>query len=169
MNPSVIQDFIAPDHDHGCCIDEALVRAESICRTRGERLTPLRRQILELVWNSHRAVKAYELLRLLSVDGKRAAPPTVYRTLDFLCDAGLVHRLESLNAFIGCARPDTRHSAQFLICTECDAIAEMDDASLTAKIDANAKRLGFIVKEEKIEVSGQCRACQSQDKHHAKS
>lgn len=159
MSRSVIQNFIAEEHDHASCVDDAIGRAEAICRTRGERLTPLRRQVLKLVWNSHHPVKAYDLLERLSNSKKRAAPPTVYRTLDFLCDAGLVHRLESLNAFIGCARPDKRHSAQFLICTQCGAVAEMDDAELTAKIDANARRLGFRVSEEKIEVAGRCRAC----------
>lgn len=159
MSRSIIQNFISADHDHGSCIDEALERAEALCATRSERLTPLRRQVLRLVWGSHQPVKAYELLEQLSDGQKRAAPPTVYRALDFLCQTGLVHRLESLNAFIGCARPDKRHSAQFLICTRCGAVAEMDDAELTAKINASARRLGFNVTDEKIEVTGECRAC----------
>lgn len=159
MSRSVIQDFHAPDHDHASCVDLALGEAERLCADRGERLTPLRRQVLELVWLSHRPVKAYELLEALSHGRKRAAPPTVYRALEFLQDAGLVHRLESLNSFIGCAKPARRHSAQFLICTDCGAVAEMDDATLTAKIGANAKRLGFTVSNEKIEVTGHCRAC----------
>lgn len=160
MSRSVIQDFTAADHDHASCVDNALERAESVCAERAEKLTPLRRRVLELVWESHLPVKAYDLLEMLSRERKRAAPPTVYRALDFLCEAGLVHRLESLNAYIGCARPDRRHSAQFLICTGCGAVAEMDDAGLTSRIDANARRLGFQVSEEKIEVSGQCRACE---------
>jgi len=163
MTRSVIQDFVASDHDHDSCIDAALARAQAVCQARGERLTPQRRQVLELVWRSHRPVKAYDLLERLSTAGRRAAPPTVYRALEFLREAGLVHRLESLNAFIGCPRPDMRHSAQFLICTRCGAVAEMDDASLTAKIDANARRLGFKVDDEKIEVNGTCRECRERD------
>jgi Fur family zinc uptake transcriptional regulator len=164
MTRSVIQDFITRDHDHGPCVDDALVRAQAICSARGERLTPLRRQVLVLVWGSHLPVKAYELLAQLSIGRKRCAPQTVYRALDFLRDAGLIHRLESLNAYIGCARPDKRHSAQFLICTQCGAVAEMDDDSLSAKIDANARRLGFSVSEEKIEVAGLCRGCDAQNR-----
>ncbi|MEQ8663114.1 MAG: Fur family transcriptional regulator [Gammaproteobacteria bacterium] len=163
MTRSVIQDFVTRDHDHDSCVDDALARAETVCAARGERLTPQRRQVLELVWRSHRPVKAYDLLERLSRPGRRAAPPTVYRALDFLREAGLIHRLESLNAFIGCARPDLRHAAQFLICTRCGAVAEMDDAALTAKIDANARRLGFKVDDEKIEVSGTCRDCLGRD------
>lgn len=98
---------------------------------------------------------------MLSDGRKRAAPPTVYRTLDFLREAGLIHRLESLNAYIGCARPEKRHSAQFLICTHCGAVAEMDDVSLSNKISVTARGLGFTVSEEKIEVAGRCRDCQT--------
>jgi Fur family transcriptional regulator, zinc uptake regulator len=159
MSRSVIQNFPSPDHDHASCVDLALTQAEALCTARGERLTPLRRRVLELVWLSHRPVKAYDLLEALSHGRKRAAPPTVYRALEFLRDAGLVHRLESLNAFIGCARPAQRHSAQFLICEDCGAVAEMDDANLTTRIGANAKRLGFTVRAEKIEVAGHCRDC----------
>ena len=159
MSRTVIQDFVKPGHDHTVCVEDAVARAESVCAARAERLTPLRRRVLELVWQSHAPVKAYDLLDSLSGDGRRAAPPTVYRALDFLRDAGLVHKIESLNAFIGCAKPEHRHSAQFLICTGCGAVAEMDDADLTARIDANARRLGFSVVEEKIEVAGTCRAC----------
>ncbi len=159
MSRAVIQRFLSSDHDHTSCVGTALTQAEQICAERGERLTPLRKRVLELLWLSHRPVKAYDLLASLSGERKRAAPPTVYRALEFLQSAGLVHRLESLNAFIGCGRPDQRHSAQFLICVSCGDVAEMDDGALTAKISANAKRLGFHVIDEKIEVTGRCGEC----------
>lgn len=159
---AVIQNFTEPNHDHAACVDDALARAETLCRHRGERLTPLRKRVLELVWQSHHPVKAYDLLeRLAEGRGKRPAPPTVYRALEFLRDAGLVHKIESLNAFIGCAKPDRRHSAQFLICIDCGAVAEMDDPNLSAAIGANAKRLGFAVEQETVEVEGRCAACRS--------
>ncbi|MEI9982345.1 MAG: transcriptional repressor [Aliidongia sp.] len=102
-------------------------RAETVCTTRGVRLTELRRQVLELVWRRHEPVGAYDLLDELKVTHRRAAPPTVYRALEFLIDQGLVHRLESLNAYIGCTRPEELHAGQFLICTRCDSIGELDD------------------------------------------
>jgi len=160
MPRSVIQDFHKRDHDHAFCVDTALAQAEAVCLERGERLTPLRKRVLQLVWDSHKPVKAYDLLDHLSEGRKRAAPPTVYRALDFLYEAGLIHRIESLNAFVGCASPARRHSAQFLICTGCEAVAELDDAALSAKIGADAKKLGFVVMEEKIEIKGLCRECQ---------
>ena len=90
-------------HDHDACVDDAMARAEAICGAQGARLTPMRRRVLELVWNGHRPRGAYDILEDLASDGKKPAPLTVYRALDFLVEQGLVHRLESLNAFVGCA------------------------------------------------------------------
>lgn len=160
MTRSVIQDFHSPDHDHTSCVDAALTHAEALCEQRGERLTPLRRRVLQLVWDSHKPVKAYDLLDHLSEGRKRAAPPTVYRALEFLHDAGLVHRIESLNAFVGCADPTRRHSAQFLICRACESVAELNDASLSARVVTSAGKLGFAVEEQRIEIKGLCRDCQ---------
>ena len=92
-------------HEHQGCVADALARAEDVCRQRGARLTPLRRRVLELVWDSHRAVKAYDLLAALGETAGAAKPPTVYRTLEFLMEHGLVHRIDSLNAFVGCPQP----------------------------------------------------------------
>ena len=96
------------DHNHDDCIDAALTAAENHCQALGVNLTAQRRQVLGLVWRSHRPIGAYEIINALAmIDGKRVAPPTVYRALDFLTKQGLIHRVESLNAFIGCPDPGT--------------------------------------------------------------
>ena len=95
-------------HEHQSCIEDALARADDVCRERGVRLTPLRRRVLELVWSSHRAVKAYDLLAALGDAVGAAKPPTVCRALEFLMAQGLVHRIDSLNAFVGCPQPDRK-------------------------------------------------------------
>jgi Fur family zinc uptake transcriptional regulator len=156
----VLQDFEPHEHDHGHCMADALREAERVCAQRGERFTPLRRTVFELLWSSHKPVKAYELLAQLALTHDRPAPPTVYRALDFLQEAGLVHKLESLNAYIGCGEPGRRHQGQFLICEDCGVVAELDDEFLTAMIDTNAKKIGFKVNDETIEISGLCRQCQ---------
>ena len=102
-------------HDHSHCVHSALSEADVLCAQKGLRLTALRRRVLELVWQSHKPLGAYDILAVLSEqDGRRAAPPTVYRALDFLLDNGLVHRIASLNAFIGCSHPEHAHQGQFL-------------------------------------------------------
>ncbi|HMM76447.1 MAG TPA: Fur family transcriptional regulator [Gammaproteobacteria bacterium] len=137
----------------------ALRKADASCGASGRRLTPLRRRVLELVWGSHTPVKAYDLLAALGKERNQAAPPTVYRALDFLLEAGLVHRIASLNAFVGCGEPGLGHSGQFLICTACGTAAELDEPALTRTIAASAERLGFEVRRETIEIAGLCADC----------
>jgi Fur family zinc uptake transcriptional regulator len=151
--------FVARAHDHGSCIETALDRAQSVCLARGVRLTELRRQVLELVWRRHEPVGAYDLLDALKATHRRAAPPTVYRALDFLIDQGLVHRLESLNAYIGCTRPEVLHAGQFLICTRCGSIGELDDPEIADSVSRRAAALGFTVERQTIEVRGTCADC----------
>src|SRR5690606_9768433 len=120
----------ADDHDHAACIDAALDRAAELCARRGARLTRLRRRVLELVWQGHAAVKAYDLLAELERKGASAKPPTVYRALDFLMAHGLVHRLESLNSYVGCPQPDAPHAGQFLICDSCGTGREFEASAI---------------------------------------
>ena len=150
----------ADDHDHAICIEDALAAAEAICAERGARLTELRRRVLELVWTSHEPVGAYDLLARLGGDGRKAAPPTVYRALDFLLDHGLVHRIESLNAFIGCPSPTSPHSGQFLLCTACGTATEITDTGIQAALAGAAARAGFRPTHVTLEVKGLCRHCQ---------
>ena len=150
--------FVA-DHDHAVCIDAALDQAAALCARRGARLTRLRRRVLELVWRGHSAVKAYELLGELGHDGGAAKPPTVYRALDFLIAHGLVHRLESLNAYVGCPRPGAPHDGQFLICGSCGTVREFTAPAVQGAIAREAASLGFAVGQQTIEVHGVCESC----------
>jgi Fur family zinc uptake transcriptional regulator len=134
--------------------------AERLCADSGEKLTELRKRVLELVWASHKPVGAYQLLDSLKKDGRSAAPPTVYRALEFLLAQGLVHRVESLNAYIGCTHPGERHATQFLICRRCGTAVELDDPRIAAAIDTSAARIGFEVGARTVEVAGTCADCQ---------
>jgi Fur family zinc uptake transcriptional regulator len=149
---------IAP-HDHAHCQSEALSRAESLCEERGARLTPLRRKVLELIWNSHQPVGAYAILDHLREGDRGAAPPTVYRALDFLMEQGLIHKLESLNAFIGCDHPENRHVSQFLICTKCGSAVEIQDSGISSAVKKSAAAAGFSVSRLTIELQGLCPTC----------
>lgn len=153
--------FADHGHDHEQCRRDALERAAAMCRRRGARLTEGRRRVLELVWQSHSPVGAYELLDALRAQGANAAPPTVYRALDFLVEQGLVHRIESLNAFIGCALPDEAHGTQFLICESCGDAAEISDRTIGGAIGDVAQFTGFDARRSTVEVFGTCPNCQT--------
>lgn len=149
----------AASHDHERCIDDAVSAAAEVCSLRGERLTPLRRRVLEMVWMSHKPVGAYELLQLLQAEKGRAAPPTVYRALSFLQDLGLVHRIESLNAYVGCDHPGHAHRAHFLICRGCGDAAEIRDGAFARAVVNVGRRAGFRVDRETVELQGLCPHC----------
>ena len=150
-------------HDHDDCVATAIATAEALCRERGLRFTALRQRVLTLVWDSHKPVGAYDILEKLSEEGKRAAPPTVYRALDFLIDAGLVHRLDSLNAYIGCTDPARSHTGQFLICRRCRTVAELDDPDIDELVGDKAARLGFTAVHQMLEIQGVCSNCNAGD------
>lgn len=152
-------DIASEPHDHAACVDDALARAEALCERRGVRLTPVRRQVLELVWRSHRPRGAYDILDDLTGDGRRPAPLTVYRALDFLVAQGFAHRLESLNAFVGCIHPGERHPTQFLVCSDCGAATELHDLDIAEAIDRSAADRGFTIERPIVEIRGLCPLC----------
>lgn len=146
-------------HDHHHCVEHALQEARELCRRAGTRLTPIREQVLQLVWQSHKPLGAYDLLAELGGKGRPAAPPTVYRALDFLQGMGLVHRIASLNAFIGCPHPDQPHSGLFLICQDCRIVLELPAPEVDQAIRRTAEQQGFQLERMAVEVSGQCPRC----------
>ncbi len=152
--------FMARGHDHGHCLETALDRAAALCAEKGVRLMALRRRVLELVWGGHKPLGAYDILDVLKAERRGAAPPTVYRALDFLLAQGLVHRIESMNSFVGCPDPDTPHGGQFLICHSCGLAAELNDSGVVNAINKSAARAGFAVGRPIIEIEGLCPHCQ---------
>lgn len=147
-------------HDHRRCLAAILAGAERLCADRKVRLTAQRRRVLEIVAASHAAIGAYEIIDRLADDGKRPAPITVYRALDFLIDQGLVHRLVSLNAYVACADAGADHGAQFLICRRCGTVGEMTSPSIARAIAEVTLDAGFRVSAPVVEVTGLCGRCQ---------
>lgn len=157
-----MQHAITPtgSHDHARCVSSALAAAEARCAG-AARLTPSRRRVLEIVWESHRPIGAYDILDRLATEGHAAKPPTVYRALNFLLEQGLIHRLESMNAFIGCGSTSADgHAAQFLICRDCNMAQELDDPALRTALDEAAQNSGFKVDRRVVELRGLCADCQ---------
>ena len=154
--------FPTPGHDHGRCASDAIAHAEAICAARKERLTPIRRQVLEALLASHAPLGAYELIDRLAEHGARPAPITIYRALDFLREQGLVHRIESRNAFIACVHNHDSHDpVVFLICEKCGAVGEAASAAVEDTIKTASRAAGFTPKTPVIEISGVCAHCKA--------
>jgi len=149
-------------HDHTICIVDALDTAAELCNQRGARLTQIRRRVLELIWSSHRPIGAYSILEVLKKERANAAPPTVYRAIDFLLEQGLVHRIQSQNAFIGCPNPDPnhQHNGMFLICTDCGNAVELEESKIDQLLKSSASNQGFVIESRTVEAAGLCPDCQ---------
>ncbi|MEP4891328.1 MAG: transcriptional repressor [Aliiglaciecola sp.] len=141
-------------------IDAQLSRAREYCEGKGARFTNLREKVYELLLSKSSSVGAYELLDELKVTESGAKPATVYRSLDFLLEFGLVHRLESTNAFVACHHFDCSHPVQFLICDNCGLVKEIQSEGLKETLDKQAKSVGFKVSKQTIEAHGTCALCQ---------
>ncbi|MDW5375515.1 transcriptional repressor [Halomonas sp. HP20-15] len=135
-------------------------QAERQCHQRGVRFTPIRRRVLEMISASPGGLKAYDLLDKLAAEHAAARPPTVYRALDFLIEQGLVHRIESLNAYVACPCPEHRHGFQLLICRDCGRVEELHLDEVSAQLSQRSAQLGFRVDRQTIELLGTCDACQ---------
>src|ERR1700704_5518803 len=136
--------FPAPDHDHGRCAADALHHAERVCEKRAQKFTPIRRQVLQALLSSHRPLGAYEVIDELAKAMPRPAPITVYRALDFLMENGLVHRIESRNAYLACAH-DHEQTAMvaFLICDRCGSGGENPARPVAQSVNGAARASGF--------------------------
>jgi Fur family transcriptional regulator, zinc uptake regulator len=151
--------FPAPDHDHDSCASAAIMHAEGLCAARGQRLTPMRRQVLEALLASHKPLGAYDIIERLAHRG-RLAPITVYRALDFLRDNGLVHRIESRNAFVACVHHHAGGDpVVFLICERCGTVGEATGGAVADALKASCRAAGFMPKSPVIEIAGICAHC----------
>lgn len=153
--------FVSSGHDHVCCREKAIRTAEELCNQRGVRFTPIRREVLELIWESHCAVKAYDLLDRIKPKAGSAKPATVYRALDFLLEQGLIHKVESLNAFIGCSFSDRRHEQLLLTCVKCHEVEERPGERVMEAIAEELKQAAFTMQHKAIEIHGICGRCAS--------
>ena len=145
--------------DHKICLEDALKKARALCNEKGVKFTELRERVLKLIWKSHTYVKAYDLLDdLKKIDGS-AKPPTVYRSLDFLIENGFIHKIESLNAFIGCSHPQKHKECYFLICKDCQSIEECCSESLNKIVKSTSEKSNFKTNSVTLEIAGICQEC----------
>ena len=159
---------------------ERLNAAKEQCRLNGSRFTALRQQIYQLILEANKPIGAYDLIAQLQSmrlsdtgnldetqeqSGKKqttknVAPPTVYRSLEFLLSEGLIHQLTSINAYVPCCHPRAQHTAAFLICGQCQRVQECSSLPVQEIMGFAEQDVGFVVERSVIELSGQCQACQ---------
>lgn len=144
---------------HQNCIDSAMATAELICSKNGLQLTELRSKVLWLIWQSHQPAKAYELLDMLAEFGYSSKPPTVYRALDFLLENGLIHKIEHLNAFVGCSHAERGHACYLFVCEKCAEVTECCNADFEKALETLAHGFDFELTPTDIELKGVCRKC----------
>ena len=138
-------------------LSAALALAEARSLDQGHRWTPPRQRVYELLLQAGGPVKAYDLMEDYA-EGRTAKPPTIYRALEFLEQAGLVHRIPSLNAYVACSGEDAAHIAAFLICDCCGSAEEFEPGKVASAASA-AKLRGFQVRAVALEVRGRCGRC----------
>ncbi|MFP7569656.1 Fur family transcriptional regulator [Marivita sp. S2033] len=146
------------EHDHRSCISQSVREVEARCGAARLQLTPVRRRVLEILLQEHQALGAYDILDVLRREGLGSQPPVAYRALDFLVKNGFAHKIEKLNAFVACAHPGKDHAPAFLICRDCNGVAEAQGAQVA--LDESAQKTGFSIESMTIEFEGLCPNCQ---------
>ena len=149
-------------HDHSVCIADLMQHAQTQCDAAGARLTPVRRRVLEILLEDHRALGAYDILEQLAEEGLGTKPPVVYRALDFLTEQGLAHKIERLKAYTACTHPGqcANHAPAFLVCRDCHAVSETELDLADAPMRSDAEGTGFRIERIVVEAEGLCPACQ---------
>ena len=151
--------IMATCKQHQNCVSDAIEQAQLVCDEKKSRFTKLRKRVLELVWARHEPVKAYDLLKELQKEDQSAKPSTIYRTLDFLLDLGLVHKIHRQNAYVGCVNPREKRPFFFLVCNNCNKVTEKHDEEYYKLILNISKRHEFRLHDTSFEIEGLCNNC----------
>lgn len=156
-----IEDFMSNTRcgNHENCISTTINQVEKICAENGLRFTKIRKAVLEIIWESHRPIKAYDILTKISNINYSEKPPTVYRALDFLMENGFVHKINSLNSYVGCSHPNEHSDCYFIICSICNEVQECCDSTITKTIKKILNKNTFKHDYIALEVNGQCNYC----------
>ncbi len=147
-------------HDHTSCISSCIETVAAQCKAQKLQFTPVRKRVLEILLQEHRALGAYEILDRLREEGLGSQPPVAYRALDFLVSNGFAHKIERLNAFIACTHPGEDHAPVFMICRLCKSVAEAQAVPTNGQLGQAARDAGFQIERTVVEAEGLCPKCQ---------
>ncbi len=161
--------FPSPDHDHAQCLEAAIARAKSVCKSKGIKFTQLREQVFRSIAASHKAVGAYDIIEIVAQNGKRIAPISMYRILDALSEIGLIHRLESQNSYFAChsghnVDANDCRSQVFIICKTCNTVIEIEAPEIGTAVKKAAISSEFQLHQALLEIIGLCKHCSKSPK-----
>ena len=141
-------------------LNATISRVDEICRSNNLGFTDIRKQVFEIIIKNNKPIKAYQILdEIRNITNKPSHPPTVYRAIDFLIENGFVHKLNSINSFVGCFHPKTHEECYFLICKKCNLYQECCDDSLKDRISKTAVHNKFVISNTRLEIEGHCLDC----------
>lgn len=144
--------------------DAWISQVETACEGRGLQMTALRREVVGIFAEADHPLGAYTIIQKLSeMQNRIVAPPTVYRTLDFLVDNGFVVKIESRQAYVACDHigHDHDHHGIVFSCIKCGRTVEVESAAIDRDVAAMAARLDFEVLRKVFEVAGTCAECRA--------
>lgn len=147
-------------HSHQKCVDKLIKQAREICIKNNLRLTPLREKILEIIFQNHKAIKAYDVLKELEKHNISDKPPTIYRALDFFITNKIIHKIHCINSYLVCSHPGMHNDCSLFICEKCNSVEENCDNNISKLIVEDAKNNNFTIKNKNIEILGICQNCQ---------
>lgn len=158
--------FPSPEKPNERKLAKAVARAGEEFAAKNLRFTKLRQMVYEEIASTYASIGAYEILNRLADKGTRVAPISIYRAIDALLEAGVIHRLESKNAFFACRRMDHRTGRRplFLSCERCDAVGEVDGQHIFDLIGEAAVGAKFVPRVKFVEVQGLCPRCAAESK-----
>jgi Fur family zinc uptake transcriptional regulator len=116
-------------------------------------------RILEILRQNDGPLSANGVLEIMRIDNPKTAPPTIYRALGALTDKGLVHRLETLNAYLACRHGKHSHASILSICDVCGGVEECLAPEVLGALSGVSRQSGFVATRHVIEMRGQCADC----------
>ncbi len=147
------------NHNHKECSKKVMKNAQELCKEGSINLTPIRKKVLEIIASNHKPARAYDILAKLKNEGFSDKPPTVYRALDFLIANKIIHKLNTINAYVACFNNDAENISCFLICEKCHFIQEFQDKKLIKAISDIGKNKKINIKNVNLEMMFKCDEC----------
>jgi len=147
-------------NQHKQCVSKAKIRFNNRLKQHGQSIGTYDQPVMELLLSDHRCLSAYDIADKVSEAGKRVQPVQIYRSLEKLMNLGVVHRISTKNSYIACYEEGDCKTGQFLICTECKKVKEVESNLIENEITASAEKNRFSITSQTIEVLGLCAKCQ---------